>query len=189
MRMIMSDENSYFGKQFSTKKVAKESQCYYLSTQYKNQISSKTHVKTVIDDNQDAIGSGQLTHRIEKNDKETFMVVEGKGGKYMNVRIKLDYHTEDIKCIVYFKSKNNYIFLFTLINESEKFDRKHNYFFMKKSIKEVEEMGLDNHQSLIKMEQMVTVIIPNSFEGTKKEILERFTRNMTFKELIEFQKE
>lgn len=81
-----------------------------------------------------------------------FMVVEGKAGKYMNIRIKLDYNTEDVKCIVYFKSKNNYVFMFTLVNDKEKFDRKHNYFLMKKSIKEVEEMGQDNHQSLIKME-------------------------------------
>ena len=144
-RMIMSDENSCFGKQLSTKKVAKESQCYYLNQHYKNQISSKTHVKSMVEDNQDAIGSGQLTHRVERNDRDTFMVVEGKQGKYMNIRIKLDYHSEEIKCIVYFKSKNNYIFLFTLVNEKEKFDRKHSYFFMKKTIKEVEEVGQDNH--------------------------------------------
>lgn len=106
----------------------------------------------MVEDTGDALGSGQLTHRIEKNDKDTFMVVEGKGGKYMNIRIKLDYNTEDVKVIAYFKSKNYYIFLFTLINEGQKFDRKFNYFFLKKSIKEVEEMGLDNHQSLIKME-------------------------------------
>lgn len=117
------------------------------------------------------------------------MVVEGKAGKYMNIRIKLDYNTEDVKCIVYFKSKNNYVFMFTLVNDKEKFDRKHNYFLMKKSIKEVEEMGQDNHQSLIKMEQMITVITPSTFEGTKKEILESFTRHMTFKELIDFQKD
>ena len=80
------------------------------------------------------------------------MVVEGKDGKYINVRIKLDYNTEDVKCIVYFRSKSNYIFVFTLVNEKEKFDRKHTYFFVKKTVKEVEEMGLDNHQCLIKME-------------------------------------
>jgi hypothetical protein len=70
-----------------------------------------------------------------------FMVVEGKVGKYMNIRIKLDYNTEDVKCIVYFRSKNHYVFIFTLVNEMEKFDRKHNYFMMKKTVKEVEEMG------------------------------------------------
>ena len=57
-RMIMSDENSSLGKQFSTKKVAKETQCYYLNQHYKNQISSKTHVKSMIEDNGDALGSG-----------------------------------------------------------------------------------------------------------------------------------
>ena len=139
----------------------------------------------MVEDNGDALGSGQMTHRIEKNDKDMFMVVEIKQGKYMNIRVKLDYNTEEVKCIAYFKSKNNYIFLFTLVNEKEKFDRKHNYFFMKKTLKEVEEMGQDNHQSLIKMEQNVIVILPNTFEGTKKELLGNFTRNMTFKELID----
>lgn len=54
----MSDENSSLGKQFSTKKVAKETQCYYLNQHYKNQISSKTHIKSMIEDNGDALGSG-----------------------------------------------------------------------------------------------------------------------------------
>ena len=48
------------------------------------------------------------------------MVVEGKAGKYINIRIKLDYNTEDVKCIVYFKSKNNYVFMFTLVNDKLK---------------------------------------------------------------------
>jgi uncharacterized membrane protein len=114
------------------------------------------------------------------------MIVEGKQGKYMNIRFKLDYNNEDVKCIVYLKTKNYYVFVFTLVNEKEKFARKHNYFMMKKTIKEVEEMAQDNHQSLIKMEQIVTVILANNFEGTKKEILSNFTRTMTFKELTEF---
>ena len=57
-RMIISDENSSLGKQLSSKKVAKETQCFYLNQQYKNQISSKTHIKSMIEDNQDALGSG-----------------------------------------------------------------------------------------------------------------------------------
>ena len=140
----------------------------------------------MVEDNGDALGSGQLTHRVEKNDKDMFMIVEIKQGKYFNIRVKLDYNTEEVKCIAYFKSKNNYIFLFTLVNEKEKFDRKHSYFFMKKTLKEVEEMGQDNHQSLIKMEQNITVILANTFEGNKKELLGNFTKNMTFKELIDF---
>lgn len=34
---------------------------------------------------------------------------------------------------------------------------------------------------------MVSVVTPSNFEGSKKEILESFTRHMTFKELIEYQ--
>lgn len=33
----------------------------------------------------------------------------------------------------------------------------------------------------------MTVVTPSSFEGTKKEILQSFTRDMTFKELTEYQ--
>jgi hypothetical protein len=110
-------------------------------------ISSKTHVKSLLEDSHDNVipTQRQLTHRIEKNYKDMFMVVEGKAGRYMNIRIKLDYNTEAVKGIVYFRSKNHYVFFFTLVNEKEKFARKHNYFMMKKSIKEVEEMGQDNH--------------------------------------------
>jgi hypothetical protein len=39
------------------------------------------------------------------------------------------------------------------------------------------------------MEQIVTVITPSTFEGLKKDILGSFTRNMTFKELIDYQKD
>ena len=141
---IIIDELRCFGKQVSTKKVQRESQCFYLNQHYKNMVSSRTHVKSLVEDQSDPV-SQQLTHRIEKNDKDTFMVVEGKQGKYLNIRIKLDYNSEDVKCIVYFKTSKSYVFVFTLVNEKEKFDRKHNYFFMKKSIKEVEEMASDNH--------------------------------------------
>jgi hypothetical protein len=119
-----------------------------------------------------------------------FMLVEGKQGRYINIRVKLDYNTEDVKCLVYFKTKNYYIFVFTLVNEKEKFNRKNNYFFLKKTVKEIEEMGQDNHQSLIKMEQLVTVIMPTLWDSrAKKEILGNITRQMSFKELIEYQKE
>ena len=187
-QLAIADEIKMFGKQQSTKKVQRESQCYYLNQKYKNLISSKTHITTPVVDKLDEV-SGFLTHRIEKNDKDTFMVVESKDGKYINIRIKLDYNNEDVKLIMYYRTKTHYVFCFTLVNDTEKFDRKHNYFFMKKLIKEVEEMGLDNHQSLIKMEQPITVILSSPFEGTKKTILESFTRDMTFKDLIEFQKE
>ena len=47
-------------------------------------------------------------------------------------------------------------------------------------------MGEDNHTSLVNFEQEVTVILGNRFEGSKKEILEAFTRDMPFSELIQY---
>ena len=127
-------------------------------------ISNKTHIKSMIDDKSDAM-SGQLTHRIDKKYKELFTIVEGKEGKYMNIRIKLDYHTEDLKLIMYYKTKSHYLFVFSIVNDKEKFEIKHNYFFMRKTIKEVEELSQDNHQSLIKMEQQITVILGEWLEN------------------------
>ena len=147
-------------------------------------ISSKTHVKTLFEDEGESFKQ-QLTHRLTaKQHIDRFLTVEGKDGKYLNVRYKLDNCREDLRVIMYHRSKAHYLFCFALINEKEKFDRKHHYFFVNKTIKDVEQMGEDNHTSLVNFEQEVTVLLGNTFEGTKKEILEGFTRQMPFSELI-----
>jgi hypothetical protein len=60
---------------------------------------------------------------------------------------------------------------------------KKTYFFIKKSIKEVEDLGNDNHQSLITFQddQMVSVVTCNDLKGSKKEVLTKYLRTMTFK--------
>lgn len=55
---------------------------------------------------------------------------------------------------------------------------------------EIEELGSDNTEPLIRMETKVTIITENSFKGTKdSEILKEYTQEMSFKELIDYQKE
>jgi len=55
---------------------------------------------------------------------------------------------------------------------------KKTYFFVKKTIREVEELGNDNHQSLITFQedQKITVVMCNDLIGTKKQILEKYTK-------------
>ena len=64
---------------------------------------------------------------------------------------------------------------------------KKTYFFIKKTIKEVEDLGNDNHQSLITFQedqiQMVHVVMSNNLKGNKKDILSKYLQKMSFKAL------
>lgn len=100
--------------------------------------------------------------------------MEGKNGKYFNIRIKMDHNNESITFQMYTRNNTHYCFCFT-INVTE---MKKTYFFVKKTIREVEELGNDNHQSLITFQedQKITVVMCNDLIGTKKQILEKYTK-------------
>jgi hypothetical protein len=53
---------------------------------------------------------------------------------------------------MYTKTKKHYVFVFTLVNDTDKLDTKCTYFAIQKRTDEVELMGEDNHQSLITAE-------------------------------------
>ena len=55
------------------------------------------------------------------------------------------------------RTKHFFVFFFSLENYIEKFDRKHTNFVVRKTHREVEELGVDNIMSLIKMEQDITI--------------------------------
>lgn len=69
------------------------------------------------------------------------MVVEAQDGYYLNLRIKDDNDIENIRVEMYNKNDYFYTFFFSLTNDADKFDHKHTYFAVKKSIDEVNEMG------------------------------------------------
>lgn len=75
---------------------------------------------------------------------------------------------------MYYRSKNYFLFLFTLVNESDKFDRKHTYFFIRKTIKQVEDLGLDNSLSLITQDQDVYIVKDNDMLGSDEVVHKKY---------------
>lgn len=138
-----------------------------------------------------------LSHRLEPNEKDSFWIVEGKDGRYYNIRYKADDNVSPDQIItpeVYYRNQWYYVFVFSLANIGDALYPKHNYFFIRKTIAEVEELGLDNHQSLIRDDQIVTVVVGNDMVGKPRHVLERFTHNpetgtFTYADLIALQKE
>lgn len=90
---------------------------------------------------------------------------------------------------MYYRSKNYYLFLFTLVNESDKFERKHAYFFIRKTIKQVEDLGLDNSLSLITQDQDVYIIKDNDMLGSDEVVHKKYIQQALFRELLEIQKD
>lgn len=59
---------------------------------------------------------------------------------------------------MYYRSKTYYVFLFTLVNEAEKYDRKQTWFFIRKNYDDIEELSIDNHKSLISLDQEIYIV-------------------------------
>lgn len=117
------------------------------------------------------------------------MIVEKQNGEYLNLRIKNDQCIEKLTPIMYNKSRQYYCFFFALRNEMNK-EKKHTYFAVRKTVHEIEEHGQDNSDPLIRMDTKITIITENDFKSIKdSESLKKYTQDMTFKELIDFQKE
>lgn len=127
--------------------------------------------------------SKQLTYRVPASDEQRFAIVEGKNGKYLNIRIKKDHTKESYTFQMYSRTNSFYCFCLTFNSA----DLRKTYFFIKKTIKEVEDLGLDNHQSLItaQEDQPVTVVMCNDLKGAKKEVLTKYLKTMTLKQLQE----
>lgn len=104
-----------------------------------------------------------------------YVLVEAKNGTYHNIKIKQDHMKGKVHFQCYFKNKFFYTFVFSLIDDTQKLSRKHNYFFVKKTMKEVEAMAQDNIIALVTPAQEVTAVVYD----------ERFS-TMSQKEIDEF---
>lgn len=130
-----------------------------------------------------------VTFAMDLISKEQNFIVEGKNGMYLNIRLKQDHNLEDVRLQYYQKTKTHYIFFLQLVNEKEKLNRKHNWFALRKTIAEIEEMGVDNNQALVEKTSRISVFLDNDLDGeNEKDICEKFTEEMTFFDLIELQK-
>ena len=107
--------------------------------------------------------------------KDEFVLIEHKNGSYVTIRFQSIFSHEDMEDIVtletYYKNKTHYVFFMSLINESEKLDRKHSYFMIKKTHKEVENMGSNNNISLVTNDTPITIICNNKFKGESEDVM------------------
>ena len=90
---------------------------------------------------------------------------------------------------MYYRTKGYYLFLFTLINDSEKFERKQTFFFVRKTLAQVEELSQDNHKTLITHDQDIYIVKENDLCGSDEIVLQKYLQIMNFRELVELQKE
>ena len=159
-----------------------------MNQKYGNVISTSNFILT--NSNKKSLSNEKLTHHIPEELNSEFILVEGKNGTYMTLRLINNYNEDDVVTLqTYYKNKHWYVFFLTLANESEKLDRKHTYFMIKKSHKEVENMGALNNIPLVSMDENVTIILQNKFKGeNEQENLGAYTQNMTYRDLLEVQR-
>mgnify|MGYP006893250764 CR=1 FL=1 len=136
---------SEYSRNETTKKLQANNRSFYVNAKFRDIVSSADRIQTnildVLSENEDNFEC----HSIERQQRDMFMIVEGKLGKYLNIRIKQDHNLETLHFQVYMRNKHYYTFFFTMVNEKEKLDIKHTNFAVRYSIKEIEEMGIDNH--------------------------------------------
>lgn len=188
---------------------------YYINTKYRRVVSTpnliKTDMKTKQTINLDLLKNKDLAedirYKINQNpncreqykdlsfhvkdlQKDTFVIVENSKGLYMSLRIKLEHCTEKLRLQMYTKNKHSYSFFFTLTNEKDKQNVNQHFFAIKKTVKDVEELGLNNNDAIITMDKEITVFVNNEYNNkNEKGNLAAYTQTMPFKDLIELQKQ
>lgn len=143
----------------------------------------KTTVKELKNEN------AHVTYAMDLVSKEQNFIVESKNGLYINCRLKQDHNLEDIRLQYYQKTKTHYLFFLQLVNESVKIDRKHTWFAIRKTIAEIEEMGMDNNKALVEKSSDCVIFLENDLNGSEDEVCENFTEVVTFTEMVEIQKQ
>lgn len=81
----------------------------------------------------------------------------------MSVRVKLDHCTEKLRLQMYSKNKLWYTFFFTITNDKDKSSPKQHFFAIRRTVKEVEELGQNNNDSIITMEKEIVVFMNNTY--------------------------
>lgn len=128
----MNEEKKY-GRRFTSKRAEEDASCYYMNAFFKNVLSSKYCVKT---QSKSLVEQKCHGHALPMADVKHFCIVEGKDShqqQYYNIRVKHEHVPEDVELQMYYRSKSYYLFLFTLVNEEQKFDRKQTFFFIRKT--------------------------------------------------------
>ena len=127
-----------------------------------------------------------LNFNINYMNKDTFVVIESAKASYLSLRVKQDHCTEDLRLQMYTRNKLWYTFFFTITNKKDKKNVKQHFFAIRRTIKDVEELGKNNHDSIITMDKPVTVFINNNYSSLKeKENLAAYTKSISFKDLID----
>lgn len=117
-------EEKKYGKRMTSKKAEEDASCYYMNGYYKNVVSSKYCIKT---QSKSEVDQKTVAHSLPVTDAKHFCLVEGRNvdqSQYFNLRIKHNHMKENIELQMYYRSKQYYIFVFTLVNDAQKFDRR-----------------------------------------------------------------
>lgn len=157
---------------------------YYVNSKYRRVVSTvdliKTDQKTKIKINLELLDvknpdlADQIREKIEVNEncreqyhdlnfnvkllhKDTFVIIENTKGTYMSVRAKLETCTEKLRLQMYCRNKQWYTFFFTLTNEKDKQNVKQHFFAIRRTIREVEELGQNNNDAIVTMDKDITV--------------------------------
>jgi hypothetical protein len=111
------------------------------------------------------------------------MIVESINGGYYNIRMKQDENENDIRLEMYNINEHYYTFFFSMINDKDIRNRKHQYFALRKTHEEIHAMGEDNHKSLIAMDTELSVIQVNQFNKSEIDIVKDYTKKTNFRQL------
>jgi hypothetical protein len=163
---------------------------YYVNSKYRNVVSTSRLIKTeqktrdrinldaLVDWNPEWAGEIQekleedpatkalyydLDFKVRQNYTDTTVLVEDNG-RYMSVRYKLDICKEDLRLQTYSRSKNWFTFFFTLTSIKHNHPRQH-FFAVRRSVKDVIDLGENNKEPIIKMEQEVVVFLENDYSS------------------------
>jgi hypothetical protein len=114
-------------------------------------------------------------------------VEKSHGGAYMSIRTKQDTMNAQLFIQLYTKNKKYYTFFFKYVD-----DDKTAFFAVRKTISEVDNMGVDNNIALIQEidSQKIQLFVNNPFDGeTEQEKLKSYTKTITFKDFLEEMKQ
>jgi len=169
----------------TSKKAEEDASCYYMNAHYKNVISSRYCIKT---QSKSQVDQKSVMHALPPAEAKYFCLVEGTNmhnQQYYNIRIKHNHMSENIELQMYYRSKQFYIFVFTLVNEEQKFDRKQTFFFIRKTSAQVDELSQDNHKSIISHDQDVYMVKNNDLLApTDEDVNQNYLEIIKFNQLI-----
>lgn len=214
VQYIKNKQDLEYGPKMNDKRLQADVNQFYMNSKYKNVVSSPSNIQTIAAFQQElamkTAADQFLNYQLAKGDQVKYILVEGKNGTYHNIKIKQDHMKGKIHFQCYFKNKFFYTFVFTLIDDSQKLSRKHNYFFIKKSMKEVENMAQDNVIAVVTPGQNLTAIVyderlsrmsqkeiddfiavDNAVNRKNKKspntLLQYYTKKMTYEDLLAYQ--